>query len=119
MHKFNVATGMPPFIKLSVAPLQWGSHAMKEYEKDFGPIGPQKEVLLQQEKERAALVEAETSARLVPEKFVVRFPHKGADIVLVVIPTQGGHLFVKTCWKNHKEDKHKTLKTEGLTRWNP
>lgn len=51
------------------------------------------------------LVEVETN-RGAPVKWVIRVPYNAQDdLVLVVLPTGK----VKTVWKNHRQDTHRTL----------
>jgi hypothetical protein len=51
------------------------------------------------------LIEVESS-RGVPVKWVIRVPYDNADdLVIVLLPTG----IVKTVWKNHRNDVHRTL----------
>ena len=61
-----------------------------------------------------SVVEIERNARNVTRKVVVRLSSGGEwDNVLVLVPVSVGLFKVITCWQNHCEDNHATLKIAG------
>lgn len=61
------------------------------------------------------VVEAELEGSRITKLVVRRAMNKEQDLVLVLVPKDKETWMVVTCWLNHKDDTHKTLKKGRLS----
>lgn len=113
VRKFNVAVHMPERILAQLPKrtvnLKWTDHALDEAVKDDFWDSPDGEVNMRE----LTVVEVETDND-VPFKFVARWPYDGSRDMVLAAVKKVGYWSVVTCWSNHKDDNHATLRKRGL-----
>ena len=107
---YNVATGIPKYVKGSVPTgikeIKYSRHAENRFYDKNGHIQPPQFLNFAE----CALVEVTMIGNVVDKVVLRKGYNETHDLVAVVIPTSHKKVwFAKTVWLNHKTDNHSTL----------